>query len=305
MILGMLMVGCAVEAPVGGVAFVLLDAQEVPEAPAAAMDPSVPETEENDPDHDGDGLVGTEETRWGTDPRDADSDDDRLGDGDEVALGCDPLDPDTDGDAYADGDEVAVGTDPLDAASVIYRGGWPYNPYKGSLLDPGWGGVAKLGAPLPRFTWRDQFGDPVDIWDFALHGRPVVIQLSGMWCEWCQEMSAWLDGQPSGFDEHAEEYPWIEAVPGLVADGEVYWVTVLDADARGTSVNSDDLEDWYSAWPNPQVPVLGDVRMELTGWMQAVGYPTLVLLNERLEVTVWSPYDFSVVMEAVVDEAER
>lgn len=293
------MAGCVGEPPPGVLTLALTDAVSVPADPASPMEPDVPATDPDDPDADGDGLPASAEALWGTDPGDADTDDDRLVDGAEVDAGTDPLDPDDDDDGYLDGDEVAVGTDPLDAASVIYVGGWPYNPDKEELSDPGWGGEAKVGATLPRFAWRDQFGDRVDVWDLALQGRPVVIDLSGMWCGWCQEMAAWLNHQPSTFDAYAETTPWVSEVPALVDAGAVQWVTVLDADPQGTSVNVDDLADWYAAYPNPAVPVLGDVRMELAAWTGTDAYPTLLLLDERLEVLAFDPDAPWTVLEAV------
>ncbi len=64
-------------------------------------------------DTDGDGIINTDEPKYGTDPNNPDTDNDGLKDGDEVAKGTDPLKPDTDGDGLKDGDEVAKGTDPL------------------------------------------------------------------------------------------------------------------------------------------------------------------------------------------------
>ncbi len=66
-------------------------------------------------DTDGDGLLDTEESIWGTDPLDPDSDSDGLSDGDEVYIyGSSPIDQDTDGDNLKDGIEVLYyGTNPM------------------------------------------------------------------------------------------------------------------------------------------------------------------------------------------------
>lgn len=63
-------------------------------------------------DEDGDGLLGADERRLGTDLRQPDTDGDGLADGDEISLGTDPLNGDTDGDGFFDGKEVKNCYDP-------------------------------------------------------------------------------------------------------------------------------------------------------------------------------------------------
>lgn len=109
-----------------------------------------PETEDTDPDRDGDGLTSEFETSsWNvtftnttgtytihahsdpylfdtdfdglndydeytntTNPRDVDTDDDGLGDLHEILIGTNPLHYDTDGDGLGDGEETSFGSDP-------------------------------------------------------------------------------------------------------------------------------------------------------------------------------------------------
>ena len=70
----------------------------------------------------------------------------RMMDAEEAELGTDMESFDTDGDGYGDGDEVQEGSDPTDPDSLIYTGGWPYNPDKASITDPGWDSIAEEGA---------------------------------------------------------------------------------------------------------------------------------------------------------------
>src|SRR5688572_3880409 len=81
-------------------------------------------------DADGDGVVDADEKAAGTDPENPDSDADGLTDGDEATGGTNPLLADTDGDGYLDPWELTEGSDPKDELSLIYAGGWPYNPAK-------------------------------------------------------------------------------------------------------------------------------------------------------------------------------
>jgi hypothetical protein len=228
---------------------------------------------------------------------DADTDGDGLLDREERDLGTDPERADTDGDGYPDAAEIDAGSDPIDPESGIYAGGWPWNADKDALVDPGWETLAAVGGRLPRFAWEDQDHEAVDVYDFAGHGRPVVIDLSGLWCSWCHEVATWLEGEPSKFDE----YPEYAAIPGMVEAGDVYWITALDAGYDPSiAANALDQAVWVTQHPNPRVPVLIDADHQLEPWMQALGYPSLVLVDEDLVVRTWNPDRYFDVFDALV-----
>ena len=96
-----------------------------------------------------------------------DSDGDGLTDVEEAEYGTDPLSADSDGDGSLDPHEIAENTDPMDADSVIYQGGWPYNPNKGFLNDPRWESPPHEFVQVPDFVGVDAFGDEVHLYDFA------------------------------------------------------------------------------------------------------------------------------------------
>lgn len=248
-------------------------------------------------DSDGDGLYDDEDP----DPNNVDADGDGIEDGDEVDLGTDPTEVDSDGDGYEDGWEITEGTDPTDKKSVIYTGGWPYNPKKDDIEDPGWDGHASKGEYLPRFKWVDQFGDEVDIYDFAKQGKPMVVDLSGVWCYWCQQMARWMDGKSNAYSDYEGVYEWYTLVPELVANGDIYWVTVLDADASYNAPDQQDAADWYDDYPNDAIPVLVDEKGELTEWMNPSGYPTLMLVEQSTKVSLYSKSDYTKVFDELVD----
>jgi hypothetical protein len=232
-------------------------------------------------DADDDGVTNGDEKDLGTDPENPDSDGDGLTDGEEVALGTDGNSPDSDGDGYLDPYEVAEGSDPADASSGIYQGGWPYNPDKDSLVDPGWDGDARVGSMLPRIQWMDQYGDTVDVYDFAMQGKPVVIDLSGLWCGWCQEVAKFLDGEPTAYTGQG-----YDELPDIVARGDVYWITVVDSDYSGAPADEDDLLEWWDLFPNPDVTLLLDTDTTFAGWLNPTGYPTMILVEEDMSISI-------------------
>ena len=252
-------------------------------------------------DTDDDGLSDGREVRIGTDPLDADTDGDGLVDGEEKGLGADPLLADTDGDGYHDGLEVHAGTDPGDEDDVIYAGGWPYQPEKDDIEDPGWEGTPAVGATFPRFVGLDQFGDEVDLYDFAFQGKPIAIDLSTWWCGFCQEMALWLDYRPSFYDTLYDS-----TIPDLVADGEIYWITILFEDFDGNAASHSDVAGWYIAFPNPEVPILLDESganwsAHTISYVDPHGIPTVQLLDEDLSFLVYDDHAYADTLDYLLE----
>jgi hypothetical protein len=250
-------------------------------------------------DTDGDGLSDGDEAAFGSDPLVGDTDQDGLTDDAEQAAGSSPIAEDTDGDGYSDADEVDFGSDPADNNDFIYDGGWPYNRNKDDFTDPGWDRPAKRGEYLPRFTMTDQFGDTVDIYDFIDQGKPLMLDLSGLWCSWCHEVADFIDGEGNTvFD--GPDYAKYASLPEMVANGEVYWITVIDADEGGQPATEQDAVTWAAQHPNPKVPVLADTEGQLTDWFRPSGYPTMALFDDQLEIVMFNKQNYQAQWDALL-----
>lgn len=230
-------------------------------------------------DDDGDGLTNGEEAELGSDPTSADTDGDGLGDAEERELGTDLQDPDTDDDEYTDRDEVFEGKDPTDPHSVIYRGGYPYY-FDKDTLEPG-PDLAEKGGRFTRLQLKDQFGDVVDLWDLYNDERPVVIDISAMWCQPCTGLALYLEGLPDPWG-YAEMWP---SGPEVVARGDVLWVTVVGQDALHEPAGKPDVSDWYEAFPLDGVPILADGEQIAPTYVGLTEWPTVLLLEPDLTVS--------------------
>ena len=111
-------------------------------------------------------------------------------------------------------------TNPEDKKSKIYEGNWPFNDKKELILSPRTdcpNGIGcdclnsgncinknckqnlrgnfcslKEGDIFPEFIGIDQFGDNVNIYDFANQGIYILIELGATWCAPCNTLAAYF-----------------------------------------------------------------------------------------------------------------
>jgi thiol-disulfide isomerase/thioredoxin len=232
----------------------------------------------------------------GLDPA-GDEDGDGLSNGEEESLGTDPAVADSDNDGYTDFEEVDAETDPLDSSSVIYIGGWPYNPNKDSITDPGWLTPAVEGGMVPNFTAVDQHGEMVQLYDFAGHGKEVILDMGTPWCGPCKAMAAYLstgDMEQLVWNEEGEYYPWwkveYDDLYRMVQDEDIYWITVLFSESVSSGpTDQSDCEDWEAAFPNEHVPVLADSELDMMTFLDIQSYPAISVVDSDMKLIVYSP----------------
>jgi len=238
-------------------------------------------TDPLDADSDDDGLDDGEEHDLGTDPLDADSDDDGLTDSEEVDAGTDALDADSDDDGYLDGWEVTEGSDPMDPLSVIYTGGWPYNPDKDAL-----NGKSLADAPIPavgldfaRLRLEDQHGDQVDLFDFMQDDKPVavaIIEANGFHSNNLGNMVT--TGDTFGYGDYYHN------VHANVVAGKLHWIYVMSMGRPNQDPTRDDVAFWLRRYPQDISPVLlGNVAIR--DKYAPEGMPVVYLLSPTAKFT--------------------
>ena len=270
-------------------------------------------------DSDEDGLSDKEEAELGTDPEVADTDGDGLDDFRESQLGTDGTEWDSDGDGYGDFDEDQAGSDPTDAEDVIYAGGWPYNADKDGIDGVALSERIRVNDVGGRFIGFDQFGEEVDLYDFAGGGVPIILDTSAVDCGPCQGMAMWLaddlDGSQLGFPDS------FDIIPEAVESGDLYWVTVMYKSYQtGEPGGERQVENWVEDFPHDRIPVLttsqdgsetdfdGDDGVDYaTDWQVHVNltfFPFLTLFDENLVLlkNSSSRSGYSKPLEVLVDE---
>jgi len=219
---------------------------------------------------------------------DRDSDGDGLTDAQERELGTDPDRVDTDGDEWSDGDEVDAGSDPLDADSAPYAGGWPISSVKDELGSPSWdGALASVGTQVPRFTARDQFGEQVDLYDFAGQPVPIVIEVTGWKCSVCQDFAPRL-AEPT------------DRLGSAIDNGSIWWIRVLATSRSDGPPRISDQDVWDDTFPLPASPLLlGDEEANMYRfvndyWASQPGtgtYPAFMQVDPETMQIVRAPDD--------------
>lgn len=240
----------------------------------------------SDDEHASDG--GESETESETsDPVSPDSDGDGLDDETEAAFGTDPHDVDTDDDNYWDAWELAEGTDPLDPDSRIYTGWWPYHPDKDSLPQASWAMASQaVGSPFPRDTYLDQYGELVDLHDFAHfedsggdEGAYLLIDVSAPWCSSCQIFADWITGANTQYDMF-----W-PTVRDKLEDGRIRWITVfVEGVIQGMPPTLTDAQAWDDIHHHPLVPVLVDADRQVQEHFDGGQYPHFFLIDPDMQI---------------------
>ena len=206
--------------------------------------------------------------------------------------------------------------------SDYYFGGWPFNPDKDKIIgselipdcskdkkevlcacsshddcetnmcfvSPRVGGYCVPGPQtvFPEFILKDQFGEEVNIYDFAGQGKLIIVEFSTSWCKPCRDLADWMsNGNPGVTSSRMwkKEYNFIK---DLVKQDAVYFINIIMQDDYKTPASLETLEDWFQMYPDDHVLLLADSNEDVLNWVRPTGYPTIILLNDKMETIMFS-----------------
>ena len=228
---------------------------------------------------------------------------DEVSQGDGVAPGDALPEPDTPEQEVASTDDAAVEVEPVDPPDDVSQDaeptevdadqesgpeGWPSNPDKDQIPNPGWDSAPAEGTVIPNFTAVDQYGDLVELYDLAGQGVPVVLDVGTWFCEPCKGLAAYLsDGDVSHMDPFLWWQPKYEVVRDMVNAGEIRWVTVLYS--LGSYVGPEEVALWHEEFPNDNVVVLADSELQLQEYLSVSAMPRIDVLDENMVFVVYAP----------------
>ena len=205
-----------------------------------------------------------------------------------------------------------------------YFGGWPTNSNKEAINDPGVNFecdenayLKNAGCPcsldsdcvsgkcfqsprvgnyclqgketmFPRFKLIDQYGEEVDIYDFANQGKMIIIEFSTSWCKPCRELAAWLSYDDDAITQSRMWKPEYNIIKDLIRQDQIYFINIQTQDVYKDPPSLDSVEDWFQEYSDEKIPVLADSEYHARDWMRITGYPTIILLNEKMRIEQFS-----------------
>ena len=140
------------------------------------------------------------------------------------------------------------------------------------------------GTQIPRFQAFDQYGDVVDLYDFANQKKIIALELGTTWCSPCKDLAAWF----ANGDERVTLNPWWKKdyfkIKELIEKDQIYFITVLFEDIYRDDVTPETVAQWHEEYPSPKIPVLADEYRLLYNWIKPTGFPVVILLDENMKI---------------------
>jgi thiol-disulfide isomerase/thioredoxin len=182
-----------------------------------------------------------------------------------------------------------------DTVADVGTSHWPTNPDKDQIPDPGWESTPDTGTVMPNFTAIDQYGDEVQLYDLAMEGKPIILDVGTWFCEPCKSLAWYLATGETGpcpyADTILEDLGWwnedYELILDLVNSGTIRWVTVLYS--LGNPVTPQDAEAWHETFPNDEILVFADSTLQLQEYLDVGPMPRIDVLDENMNFLIFYP----------------
>ena len=220
-------------------------------------------------------------------------------------------------------------------AQKSYFGGWPVNPEKSKLSDPGFknpcpgeigcecnsnvdckiGACIKMprgqwcspdiGVQVPNYKSIDQYGEEVELYDFSGHGKYVVIEMSASWCRPCNLLAEWMTFGEIELADFRWWKPEYSKIREMVLNEDIFFINVQYEDKYKDNANLESLEEWFQTYPENLIPLLADYNKILHKWVKPNGLPCIIVLDENMKLTAFTQRGLNTGFDFILENVNK
>ena len=193
-----------------------------------------------------------------------------------------------------------------------YIGGWPFNNNKDQINNPGFGSCPEAngcecdsndscpknstctqlfrgkycvpleGSSVPRFKGIDQFGQEVDLYDLAMQGKPILLEICSSTAQACQDFSAWKSHKNNTVTTQKWWRNKFSRIRDLIDNQEILWVNIIHLDENKNPASAKTANLWHKNYQNDNIIILSDPEAKMKKWVRPTGLPCMVLIDENM-----------------------
>ena len=163
-----------------------------------------------------------------------------------------------------------------------------------------------VGDTFPHFKAIDQFGQEVDIYDFANdENKYIVIEMGTAWCSPCHMLSSWLSWDE---DEIKKTPIWrkeYDFIYDLIKSNKIYFITILYEDEFRDTATYDTAYEWYNTYPDEKIPILIDENKLLHSIIRPTGIPAISIISPDMKVEVLETRGLNTAFDYIVEKFKK
>lgn len=144
--------------------------------------------------------------------------------------------------------------------------------------------IPQAGSIVPKFIGIDQFGNDYSLYDLALKGKPIFIEICSAGGTACHELSAWLAHKNNAVTKRSWFKEKFLDIRRMIDNGEMYWVKIIHIDENKNPATSQTVMDWHNKYPHSNIIVLADPESKMKKWIRPEGMPCMVLVDEKMVI---------------------